>query len=250
LRSSPERQILFLVPREDEARRLYQDVEFFCVQNQQPATAVAWLPAHDNHPYADVSTDQSMLAARLAVLFRLTQSALAPRIVVASAPALHRRVLPPEELRELSTLIRKATDIDREETMRKLLAAGYLRAPLVTDAGTFSVRGGVIDLFPSLSAYPVRIDLYGDTVESIRSFDPDTQRTLRDIDEVWIHPVRETVATRGSDPVARIRAAADATHHPSKETRRILDHVKNFEELVRGQGQPGAGVSPAHGIGA
>ena len=91
------------------------------------------------------------------------------------------------------------------------------------------MRGAVIDLFPPVYRHPVRIELFGDEVESIRLFDAATQRTLRPLDAVYLHPVRETIATPGADTRAKILAAADAAVYPSSKTRRLLEQIDEGE---------------------
>ena len=109
----------------------------------------------------------------------------------------------PRSFGDLSELELKAVHV--------LVAAGWARTPVVDEPGTFAVRGGVIDVFPPLYRFPARLELYGDLVESIRFFDPQSQRTMRAVDELYLHPVRETVLTVGADPRAKILDAADAT---------------------------------------
>src|SRR4029077_11341640 len=77
--------------------------------------------------------------------------------------------------------------------------------------------------------HPVRIELFGDEVESIRLYDAATQRTLRPLDAVHVHPVRETIATPGADTRAKILAAADAAVYPSTKTRRLLEQIEDGE---------------------
>ncbi len=230
-RHTPGRRVLVITPGEEEARRLADDARFFYGKDGTDAP-VLLVPAHDNHPYADLSSDASASAGRLAALFQLTRADLSPAIVVCSAQSLARRVMPADELAALSSRIATGEELDRDAFVRRLIAAGYLRTPLVADPGTFSVRGGVIDIFPSLCPFPIRIDLFGDTIESLRTFDPDTQRTLREIADVWVHPVRETVTTGRADPIARIREAADLAKYPSSETRKLIEHIRNNDEFV------------------
>jgi transcription-repair coupling factor (superfamily II helicase) len=89
----------------------------------------------------------------------------------------------------------------------------------------------VIDLWPPLYRYPARIELYGDLVESLRSFDPQTQRTQRKLDELFVHPVRETVKTRGADARKKLLHAADLAVHPSAKTRSILELIEAGEDF-------------------
>src|SRR6202000_672645 len=113
------------------------------------------------------------------------------------------------ELAARGITIVKGDQIDRDELAERLVAAGWARTPVVDEPGTFALRGGVIDVYAPLAAYPVRIELFGDEVESLRYFDPDSQRPLRDLDRVVLPPVRETIATGSSDVRARLRAYAE-----------------------------------------
>ena len=92
--------------------------------------------------------------------------------------------------------------------------------PVVEDPGTFAVRGGVIDVFVPLYRFPLRVELFGDLVESIRFFDPETQRTMRAVDEIYLHPVRETVLTRGNRLRERLLEAGDLAAAPVVEDAR------------------------------
>ncbi len=237
-RCAPGELLVVVVADEAAAQRMASDIEFFlprAEQNDDPAAPprVLQIPALDSSPYAELSPDRQALMRRMAALFRLAQgqSLLGP-VVVASASALLRRVIPRAELDLLTDIVLAEQNVDRDATVEFLLRAGYSRAPLVEDPGTFAVRGGVLDVFPPLYGFPVRIELFGDRVESMRFFDPETQRTLRDISELYLHPVRETVPTRGADPRRRILAAADAAAHPSTSTRRVLELVERGEEFV------------------
>ena len=123
-------------------------------------------------------------------------------------------------------------EIDRDVTIEGLVRAGYARATVVEDPGTFAARGGVLDVFSPLYRYPARVDLFGDTIESVRLFDPETQRTLRDIEQIYLPPVRQTVVTRGAEVRKKILAAADAANHPSTATRRVLEQIEGGEEFI------------------
>jgi transcription-repair coupling factor (superfamily II helicase) len=186
------------------------------------------LPAPDSSPYAEVQPDRRTVLGRMAALFRLA-CGHAPRVLVASAAALCRRVVPRAPFVELCQVIRVKTTLDREATIAALRRAGFSRAPVVEDAGTFAVRGAVIDLYPPVYRHPIRIELFGDEVESIRLYDAATQRTLRPLDAVHLHPVRETIATAGADTRAKILAAADAAVYPSSKTRHLLEQIEEGE---------------------
>ena len=240
LDGDPAARLVVVVPDESRAQDLARDLRMF-VPPRAGATAgdptaparADVVPAPGTSPYAEVTPDRGALIRRMTALYRLARAGdAAPRAVVASAASLVRRVIPPAELLHLSFTVERGQMVGRDETVDALLAAGYRRSPVVEDQGTFAVRGGVIDLFPPLHAMPIRLELLGDEVESVRAFDPASQRTTRPLDSVVVHPVRETIATRGADLRGRILAAADAAAHPSSATRRLLEQIDSGEEMV------------------
>src|SRR6185312_14700450 len=155
---------------------------------------------------------------RVATLFRLTQPELRPHVVVTSAEALARKTLPPAELAARGISIAVGQPLDRDRLAEQLIAIGWSRTPVVDEPGTFALRGGVVDVYAPLAPHPVRIELFGDDVESLRWFDAESQRTLREVDRVVLHPVRETIVTGTSDVRGRIREYAEEIAFPSKAT--------------------------------
>ena len=118
----------------------------------------------------------------------------------------------------------------------RLDQAGYRCVSQVVEHGEFAVRGSLLDLYPMGSALPFRIDLLDEEVESIRTFDPDSQRTLRALDVLHIHPVRETIPTTGSDLRAKLLAAADR-----ELDRELASRLSPEERLERAAAWRGAG---------
>ena len=229
---------LFVVcPDESAARQLVGDTGWFLPPpgSDDPAAAppVLRIPAPDTSPYADIRADRDTVTERMAALFRLIRGgrSLAP-IIVASASSFIRRVIPRSAFETLTDTLQTDREIDRDATAERLQAAGYARATVVEDPGTFAVRGGVLDVFSPLYRYPVRVELFGDNIESLRLFDPETQRTLRQVNELYVHPVRETVISPGAEVRTRILAAADAANHPSAATRRVLEQIEIGEDFL------------------
>ena len=225
--------LLYVVPDEETAEARAHDLGFFlpappASDDPLAPPTVLELPAPDSSPYAEMQPDRRTMLRRMAALFRLSHG-FAPRVLVASAASLFRRVVPRAPFDALCQVITAKTTLDRELTIAALVRAGFSRAPVVEDAGTFAVRGAVIDLFPPVYRHPVRIELFGDEIESIRLYDAATQRTLRPLDAVHLHPVRETIQTAGADPRSKILAAADAAVYPSSKTRRLLEQVDEGE---------------------
>jgi transcription-repair coupling factor (superfamily II helicase) len=230
--------LLYLVPEDDAVESRAADLSFFLPPSAAAAgddplapPAVLELPAPESSPYSEMQPDRRTIMRRMAVLFRLRKQADARVVVVASAAAVLRRVLAPQPFAELCAVVKTGETLPRDELVRRLVQAGFGRSPVVEDPGTFAVRGAVIDLFPPVYRHPVRVELFGDEVESIRLYDAATQRTLRPLPEVWFHPVRETVQTPGADPRAKLLAAADAAGLPSSKTRHLLEQVEKGEEF-------------------
>ena len=224
-----EALVVVVAPDDAAARRLEADVRFFWGRSHDPAATldeIAPLPGVDVSPYADLSPDRATLVERVATLYRLTQDALRPRVVVTSAEALVRKTFAPAELAPRGRAIRAGDTVDRDELAAFLVANGWARTPVVDEVGTFAVRGGVIDLYAPLAPHPVRVELFGDEVESLRWFEIESQRTLRPIDRLHVHPVRETITTGARDVRARLRAYADEIAFPSKATRRLIEQLE------------------------
>jgi transcription-repair coupling factor (superfamily II helicase) len=227
--------VVVVAPDDPAARRLEADIRFYWGRAHDPAAVldeIAALPGIDVSPYADLSPDRTSLVERVATLYRLTQPALRPRVVVTSAEALVRRTVAPQELAARGTTLRVGGAVDRDELAALLVAGGWARTPVVDEPGTFAVRGGVIDVYTPLAPHPVRIELLGDVVESLRWFEAESQRTLRPVDWVHLHPVRETIATGGRDVRTRLREYADEIAHPSKATRRLIEQLLAGEVFV------------------
>ncbi|HYO94565.1 MAG TPA: hypothetical protein VER33_08625, partial [Polyangiaceae bacterium] len=143
-------------------------------------------------PYADVHADRRAGMLSAAALFHLARE-LPWRFAVITAATLVRRVSAPQVLREAGVFITAGDELDVQATARALVNAGYSRVPVVEDPGTFAVRGGLLDVWPANSEVPLRIELYGDQVQTLRSFDPEDQRTMGHLSSSWLAPAREAV---------------------------------------------------------
>jgi transcription-repair coupling factor (superfamily II helicase) len=146
-------------------------------------------PAWDVPAFEPVSPSAAVVADRLATLFYL-QEGREP-IVVTTAEALAQRLVPRAVLAGALRYLVQGDELATVELAAHLTAWGYQRVPLVEDRGEFSIRGGVVDVFPTLESAPLRLEMEGDRIERIRVFDPDTQRSQEPREEVVILPARE-----------------------------------------------------------
>ena len=195
-----KKPILF-VARDD--KRLARAVSLF--RFRMPEAEILRFPAWDCLPYDRVSPKSDIIATRLATLARLMRPAKEdkPRIVVTGINALMQRVPHPDFIKALSLALRPGQEIGFEDVQARLLNLGFERVSTVNEPGEFAPRGGILDFFPAGRSTPVRLDFFGDEIESIKSFDPLTQRTDQPIKGVVLGPVHEFVLN--DDSIERFR---------------------------------------------
>jgi transcription-repair coupling factor (superfamily II helicase) len=185
----------------DDARmaRLAEALGFFA-----PEIEVLRFPAWDCLPYDRVSPNPELVAERIATLTRLLEPAAGPRIVLTTVNALVQRVPPRYAFRGTSMTLKQGGEVAPEKLAAFLEAHGYGRAGTVMEPGEYALRGGIIDLYPAGEAEPVRLDLFGDTIESIRRFDPATQRSGAAVTAFSLRPVSEVPLDRAG--ITRFRS--------------------------------------------
>ncbi len=170
-----------------------------------PEMEILRLPAWDCLPYDRVGPSAGVSAERMATLTRLARGGWgkAPALLLTHAPALLQRLPPKASVLAAGYSASVGATIDMGELERYFAINGYHRASTVSERGEFAVRGGVIDVFPPGAEEPVRLDLFGDTLDAIRAFDRETQRSTKQLKRVDLLPVSE--ALLDADAVARFR---------------------------------------------
>lgn len=168
----------------NDAQRLLEEIAFFA-----PQLRCALFPDWETLPYDTFSPHQDLISERLATLWRILQRE-ADVVLVPASTALYR-LAPPAFLAGYTFQFRVQQKLDEAKLKAQLTLAGYNHVTQVVSPGEYAVRGGLIDLFPMGSAVPFRVDLFDDEVDSIRTFDPDTQRSLYPVPEVRLLPGRE-----------------------------------------------------------
>jgi transcription-repair coupling factor (superfamily II helicase) len=240
------RKIVAITPDPETARALAADISFLLgVANADDAEAAGgstlgrvllYLPTEAS-PYADVNPDRRGTQTRLATLFHVAMD-LPWDVLVCPVTALARKVVPRDEVVEHAELVVAEQEIDRDKLAARLSMAGYIRSPLVEDPGSFAIRGALLDVWAPCAEVPVRIEFYGDLVMSIKAFDPEDQRTVRQVHEVWLSPAREAILTPGNVDRARdrVRAACDAVDFPSSKARALVDDVTSGRTFFGAEG--------------
>ncbi len=188
-RLTKRRPIVLAVPTSTEAERLAHDVAAFLGDDR-----VELFPAWETLPFERVSPGVETMGRRLRVLWRLHEAERAPDVVVASVRALVQR-LGPHVDDVAPMVIRPGLQIDRDDLVGDLVAAGYRREEMVEHRGELAVRGSIVDVFPSTADRPVRIDLWGDEVDRLTEFSVSDQRSTDDLGEALLFPCRELLPT-------------------------------------------------------
>ena len=172
------------------------DLDFFQKTKDKRQTTndtILSLPSMESDIYAGVSPHAETLEKRALTLWNLSNTH--PSFVFASAKSLITKTISPTEMRQLGAVLKLDNDFAPEVLLEKLTASGYVREEPIKNIGEFSVRGGIIDVWSPDAENPVRIEFFGDTVDSIREFDAETQLSTKQLKQILIAPMREFAAT-------------------------------------------------------
>jgi len=182
---------LIITPTQEEAEQVHEDLKFFYAFMGRNTEALSLFPPWATVPYNPALPAHTVICQRVRTLHRLTQGI--PTILISSLPAVLHKLIPPNIFREACFALRVGRTYERDWLLRALVRLGYQRGSLAEIPGEFSVRGGIVDICSTAQDDPVRIEFLGDTVESIRTFDPSTQESKNKSKETWILPTREFI---------------------------------------------------------
>ncbi|WP_445207639.1 transcription-repair coupling factor [Aquabacterium sp. G14] len=197
-----------------DAQRLMDEMAFFV-----PELRCAIFPDWETLPYDTFSPHQDLISERLATLWRMQQGVKAETgvdVVLLPATTALTRLAPPSFLAAYTFHFKQKQKLDEAALKSQLTLAGYNHVSQVVSPGEYAVRGGLIDLYPMGSPVPYRVDLFGDEVDSIRTFDPDSQRSLYPVPEVRLLPGREFPMDEASRAAFRDRWRERMEGDPTK----------------------------------
>ncbi len=191
------RPLLLITPDSGSQQTFSKDLTFFLNGAVSGSADDPWprllnFPAHEILPFRQLDFDAEVSCARAGAAYQ-TLVSKEPWIVAAPALALRQQLPPPERLRAATAYVVAGEELDRDTFLKELLTWGYERRPLVEERGEFSVRGGIVDLFPPLYPAPVRLEFWGDEVESLRLFDPASQRSQGSLEDLIVLPASEVI---------------------------------------------------------
>jgi transcription-repair coupling factor (superfamily II helicase) len=210
---SQRRMLAVVVANATDAQRLLAEIPWFA-EKDQAGLRCHLLPDWETLPYDAFSPHQDLVSERLATLHEVRSGQCDVLIVPATTALL--RMAPPSFLAAYTFFFKQGEKLDEARLKSQLTLAGYTNVTQVMSPGEYSVRGGLIDLFPMGSALPYRLDLFGDTIETIRTFDADTQRSLYPVKEVRLLPGREFPMDEAARTAFRGRWREEFEGDPSK----------------------------------
>ena len=251
---------VFVAPDEAAMRAILDAAHYFA-----PELETLAFPAWDCLPYDRSSPSLRSTSERLATLHALQRAPAGPQLLVTTVNAALQRTLTPFRVRQLVARLAPGERIDLDQLTALLQANGYSRTDTVADAGEYAVRGGLVDLFPSGQEEALRLDFFGDEIESVRRFDPATQRSTGRVKGFTLLPASETLLD--ADSIKRFRsgyrelfgatATGDPLYQSVSDGRRIagidhwlplfeeklvslFDHLSDADLIVRDPGDSGA----------
>ncbi len=186
------RPLLIVTPHPEMAKQLVEELRSYL-----PEERVLFLPELEILPYERLSPDPIIQNLRLRVLSALSwPEEESPVLTVASLGAVVQKTLRPEDFREASRLVKQGIEADLRELVSYLHSLGYRREEVVESPGAMAFRGGILDVWSPASSFPVRLEFFGQQIETLRYFDPATQRSIKQVESALIVPAQEMLPSR------------------------------------------------------
>ena len=222
--------MLIIAPRPDEARRLHGELLTYLGQDE----ALHYLPEPEAIPFERLVSDGLTNNQRLAALAAMDPRNDSPFMVVTSVVAALRKTIPPKSFREASHTFSVGQRVRLSQMLTQWVDIGYRRDDGVEVPGSFSLRGGIVDVYSPQANLPARLEFVGDEIDSIRLFNPSTQRSVGHADSVTVMPCREALPSLAShDEVSRLIAAMNFSDCTASVKDRIDEELAS---IFAGQG--------------
>src|SRR5213593_3766631 len=230
------RTVALVAPSEDRARRWRAEVAGWLGEDR-----VLAFPERETMPFETSAPSGTAVHQRLLTLLRLA-TAQAPVAVVASLRAVLEHTIPPDDLARRGRTLRAGDTLSWQETATWLFDLGYEPVTEVSEPGTFSRRGGIVDIYPASAEQPARVELFGDEIETLRAFDPVTQRSQSPLEELIVLPAREFGLESAPALAERLVSAGwdRLAHADDDEGADLSPYARLVDSLREGGYAPGA----------
>ncbi len=202
-----------------------EELKFFLPEDQH---RIVFFPDYPMLSSKSLSYHREISIKRLDALSRIMKPETHPLLIITTVDTILQKLMPKESLNSFAELVIVNEELDRDALILKLESGGYLRTSLVEDPGEYSVRGGILDIYAPGNTHPVRLEFFGDLVESIRYFSPYTQRGFKDIFEFVIGPANEAILTKEELPhiLARLREAGTSAGLDAPKIREYVNQIR------------------------
>ena len=217
--------VVFIAADDSEMRAIAETASFFA-----PELETIEFPAWDCLPYDRASPSLPITAKRLTALYKLQHLGKKPTLLVTTINAATQRTLTPFRIRQIGAKLATGTIIDREALIEKLSRQGYVRTDTVADAGEFAVRGNLIDIYPAGMDSGLRLDFFGDEIDTMRAFDPTDQRSIARVDAHILLPASEVMLD--ADSIKHFRSTYRATFGASATGDPLYQAVSDGRRLA------------------
>ena len=187
--------IVLITPNEAHASKLFSQIKIWA----NDSDSILIFPESESLTYERTQPESNITQQRIQLLSHLTGNDTSSKLIIASVSSLQQKTLDKSIFVKLTHEIELDSKISMRNQLDKLLNLGYISAPIVNSPGFFNKRGGILDVFSAQNETPHRIEFYGNTVASIRSFDPDTQISINSLKEITINPANETLLYSSRD---------------------------------------------------
>ncbi len=224
-----DKSIVVVTQSDIEAKNLYEDLIFY-------TNEVYYFPIREMVFYNIDAISGDLRWARLKVINEILNNKK-KKIIVTSIEAFAAKYTPHESFLEYSMNFKEGDEIDLTEIAKKLLQSGYERVEAVEGKGQFSLRGGILDVFPTCSTYPYRVELFGDEIESIRTFNTESQRSIEKVKKINIFPAKEIIISEkmlkyGRDKLQEEFSKIESNNKDSERVEKLRKTLnKNLESL-------------------
>ena len=196
-----KKSYLIITDSQENALKIYQDLDTFLNKSQNKEENVFLFPSFDALPYEDISSDPQIIQQRINILKHLSMNDQNKKrvILIADIKALLPKLASPQKFKKVSWKLKVGDILKKEDFLKNLFDQNYHSVEIVEKKGQFSSRGGIIDFFPVTSENPLRLELFGDQIESIRYFNLSTQRSIIKLDDYTLLPSRELITDGSSN---------------------------------------------------
>lgn len=223
-----DKPVLIITKNQSSAEELLHNLQFYAKWNGQQNFSPLFFPPWEIEPYECLSPHKDIVGERLNTLQKLSQESSC--FLITSIEAAMQKLIPQEELKKSLLKIEPKDSIDLDILKDCLVSIGYEHVEIVENKGEFTIRGGIVDVFPSNFPYPFRIELFGDEVETIRRFDVNTQVSVEHVLNLTVMPAREQVLNKEllKNGIERLKKEADSSKLYQKAISDAVHRLENF----------------------